>query len=269
LKYNRLSFSAKLNCEDLNYQEQLLHENWKSKRKTILKQDKYICQKCQNINPLKSFEISRLGIRPIKNGILLISGKIEGGSYKELVCRSSISLFDSLKKYRIGPGIPFILFQAKEKSDFFNHIGTFFLDSKHYKFKKSSDKSKKLSDLFVDPKQIVEYERKLKLEIMDLLYTELTWLELRNLHIHHKYYQQGKLAWEYPNEALTTLCWHCHEELHKSTTVPFLDEAGNNIGEMTPCSRCFGAGIFPEYNHVQDGICFKCNGNRYDELIEK
>jgi len=34
------------------------------------------------------------------------------------------------------------------------------------------------------------------------------------LHCHHNYYVEGKLPWEYPLEAMTTLCEVCHERLH-------------------------------------------------------
>lgn len=33
-----------------------------------------------------------------------------------------------------------------------------------------------------------------------------------NLQVDHKYYTKGKMAWEYPNEALQTLCERCHDQ---------------------------------------------------------
>ena len=30
------------------------------------------------------------------------------------------------------------------------------------------------------------------------------------LHVHHKYYLKDKKPWEYPNDALITLCEGCH-----------------------------------------------------------
>ena len=35
-----------------------------------------------------------------------------------------------------------------------------------------------------------------------------------NLNVHHLSYEKGKLAWEYPNEKLITLCNFCHEKTH-------------------------------------------------------
>lgn len=89
----------------------------------------------------------------------------------------------------------------------------------------------------------------------------------KGLNVHHTYYQLSKLPWEYPDGALETFCKFCHLELHSHTSVPKLDESGNEIGMMTPCSRCGGAGEFPEYKHVEGGICFNCGGARYMELI--
>ena len=89
-------------------------------------------------------------------------------------------------------------------------------------------------------------------------------------HVHHKYYFLNALAWEYPDDALVLLCHKCHFQFHKENTVPiYLDENMIDVMECTPCSRCFGAGHFPEYNHIQNGVCFRCNGARYEELIEK
>lgn len=34
---------------------------------------------------------------------------------------------------------------------------------------------------------------------------------IRELSVHHKYYEKGKQPWEYKNEALVTLCKDCHE----------------------------------------------------------
>jgi hypothetical protein len=49
--------------------------------------------------------------------------------------------------------------------------------------------------------------------------------------------------------------------------LDYLDENGERIGFLTPCLKCFGAGAFPEYNHIQNGICFRCNGAKYEEFI--
>lgn len=34
------------------------------------------------------------------------------------------------------------------------------------------------------------------------------------LHVHHKKYIDGLMAWEYPDELLITLCEDCHQKIH-------------------------------------------------------
>lgn len=34
----------------------------------------------------------------------------------------------------------------------------------------------------------------------------------KNLQVHHKYYKHDLMAWQYPDEALITLCKNCHQE---------------------------------------------------------
>ncbi len=87
-------------------------------------------------------------------------------------------------------------------------------------------------------------------------------------HVHHKYYILNALAWDYPDNALELLCHKCHFEFHKKNIVPiYLNNKLNDIMRCTPCYRCFGAGHFPEYNYVENGVCFRCRGARYEELI--
>lgn len=37
----------------------------------------------------------------------------------------------------------------------------------------------------------------------------------KKLHVHHRYYLEGRLAWEYPISALITYCESCHKEEHE------------------------------------------------------
>ena len=41
----------------------------------------------------------------------------------------------------------------------------------------------------------------------------------RRLQVHHKYYVEGRMAWEYPLIALITLCDRCHENLHAQKKI--------------------------------------------------
>lgn len=39
------------------------------------------------------------------------------------------------------------------------------------------------------------------------------------LNVHHKYYEEGKEVWEYPDEALITICGDCHEYGHEMISI--------------------------------------------------
>lgn len=91
------------------------------------------------------------------------------------------------------------------------------------------------------------------------------------LHVHHKHYIYGLDPWEYKDTELITLCEDCHKEIHSTTEIHHyrLNKKTNMLEqvEFTPCCRCDGVGYFSEYRHVQNGICFRCHGARYDEFI--
>jgi hypothetical protein len=42
-----------------------------------------------------------------------------------------------------------------------------------------------------------------------------------NLHVHHLYYIYNKMPWQYPNNALVTLCGRCHNKWHEQNDLEF------------------------------------------------
>ena len=91
-----------------------------------------------------------------------------------------------------------------------------------------------------------------------------------HLQVHHKYYIYNKLPWEYDNDALITLCNWCHTDIHKTETIKMYEnDSLIDFEELIPCDRCNGSGNFPEYSHVQGGVCFKCGGKRFEQSIVK
>ena len=84
-----------------------------------------------------------------------------------------------------------------------------------------------------------------------------------SLHVHHKFYVENRLPWEYQDDELITLCNWCHQDLHDREDIIVYSEDMLRRLMYDACDRCGGAGWFPEYKHVQGGICFKCGGSRY------
>lgn len=71
-----------------------------------------------------------------------------------------------------------------------------------------------------------------------------------HLNVHHLYYEKGRLAWEYPNEKLVTLCDGCHREAH-SINKPII-------------------GCVYEYNHsdyTNYMVCYAVNENKKEVYL--
>ena len=89
------------------------------------------------------------------------------------------------------------------------------------------------------------------------------------LHVHHRQYYLGLLPWEYEDDDLITLCESCHRKIHDEGVILKKDENGKEIAiRLTPCPRCNGTGYLPEFNYVENGICFKCRGARFVEWYD-
>lgn len=90
------------------------------------------------------------------------------------------------------------------------------------------------------------------------------------LHVHHKYYIEGTLPWDYKQDCFETLCVHCHFELHQKEMIPVYVRTPKGLFNkiyLTPCTRCNGAGFLPEFDYHMGGICFKCYGAKFEQLV--
>ena len=81
-----------------------------------------------------------------------------------------------------------------------------------------------------------------------------------DLNVHHKYYSSGRMAWQYKNEALITLCTNCHKEEHLKNKIPIYNEKGEFLNHAENCNKCSGSGVLSEYHYYMNGICFECMG---------
>ena len=86
------------------------------------------------------------------------------------------------------------------------------------------------------------------------------------MHLHHKYYINNRLPWQYRKEVLQTLCAECHTEVHKNQVImKYQTEILENPEPTTNCKKCLGTGYIDEYHYYQSGICFMCDGKGYSE----
>lgn len=97
-------------------------------------------------------------------------------------------------------------------------------------------------------------------------FNDSNWYYLYHLNVHHTYYQQEMLPWEYEPDSLITYCRYCHLEVHKEESIPFLNKAGIKLNDLIPCVVCSGTGYRHEFVYYEHGICFPCNGSGFNAM---
>lgn len=84
---------------------------------------------------------------------------------------------------------------------------------------------------------------------------------LEGLNIHHTYYLKDKFPWEYEDDSLVALCESCHQKRHEVPVPCYRSIRFKEItGHYNKCGRCNGTGYLPQYDHIENGVCFKCGG---------
>ncbi|KAA5826247.1 hypothetical protein FPF71_05380 [Algibacter amylolyticus] len=205
----------------MTYNEQLSTKEWLSKREEIINRDNSKCQHC-NI---------------YRSEILGLSSKFGVKSYFEM--REN----------------DFSLQRKKNTNDFVIYKKNWEADCK---FIGTSKALIKIEDLLFAQKYV---EQPFVInKYIHVCFNQSQSENYYDLNVHHKYYQKGKSAWEYDNEALITLCRICHKKEHMRNKIPILDSNGIFVEMSKNCNRCDGSGYLSEYKHVKNGVCFGCMG---------
>lgn len=236
----------------ISYIEQLMTVEWQNRRLEILRRDEFKCKHCQNSKIINS-STPGLIVHHYNN--------------------QSCTVFDLNSCKNFGAAIFDPTYKKENKSSqicYYGRVNDRYIVLGYLEnlipMKVNLSYSMSLEeDLEEDPKFWFDYyQADIAISILQNIQPEmLKWEYIFNMNVHHKYYKKGLMAWEYPNEALVSLCWNCHEELHENSTVPELDVSGNLINYHSRCPKCHGAGWLPHYQHVENGICFNCNGLRF------
>jgi len=259
----------------MTYIEQLHTSEWNTKRLKILSRDQNCCKICNNEKLLADCDISYIGhytkINSRSNNKSILAHchllNSEGG----IAIHVDEIQVKQLRRYNILYSKPNklniqLLIGArkatKAEEDLFKKYDVDFNESVKKKFLKND------FNFEIGPFHEIENQKRDDFRTLNGFdHKDKDFKFVNGFHIHHKFYVKNLLAWEYPDETLITLCFDCHENLHKDQTIPVYENSNHLAGEYHFCKRCHGAGSFPEYGHVQSGICFRCSGNRFEELI--
>lgn len=224
-----------MNSEE--YLQKLQSFEWCAKRSQILERDHNKCQKCYN-----KTELERTQKFPVER-------------IKKIFSMQTFPLFEWDKIYT--EKLTFELESVKgEKAKLYTSFCSYEDIRRENDFTTSLDY------------HVITSDSDQKLYVVAVYNKEKEFIYVKGLNVHHKYYQTGKEPWDYPDDALITYCSKCHEAEHAQVEIDWKDETGNLIQKLNPCSRCHSVGYFPEYQHINNGICFRCNGARYEEFIK-
>jgi hypothetical protein len=275
---------SKMNLSKLTYIELLLREEWKEKRNLIVKRDKYLCKGCFNAkvvsgltksflsyipypfsgcvichiiptDEVKSVIISRSLIEKVSynhQAIIYFSNNVEGKIFAQSIRKPTL---EEAEEYYFKDSRLLLEFEDIKKLIWINTVKGLHDEVKILKQKYPYSNAKDFINSF---------------NITDIKIVHdghVDWVHSFGLNVHHKYYQEDKLPWEYPDHSLETYCQQCHHDLHSTMKVLHYNKSGVQIGELTPCFKCGGAGHLPEYMHVDNGVCYDCSGKRFIEMI--
>ncbi len=247
------------------YKELLESPEWQERRVEILTRDRFRCQQCFNEKVLDELKIGLLEHKHVHTRQLLIY--LPDGTTTSGWCNRE--MHDAIRENNI------IAFTQEEQ--FINIVGRRGLKPDEMEVyvtipnrKRQEYAERLVAQYYNSGSQPGECPDTKPTHFINILPVNISkWRLFKGLHVHHHYYQDGAYPWEYNDDALITLCIHCHHALHKEKKVPRKDANGKDYATLTPCTRCDGAGWFEQYHHVEQGICFECRGAKYRELIGK
>jgi hypothetical protein len=234
-----------------DYSKLLQTQEWRKKRTLILKRDKYRCQTCQNEKLLKDTNCKYFfkGIQanshsPESWKIELFDHDIVTGYYQVYFRGEFSKLPRNIK-----------LFVKKVNARYAELIAI-------AKSSEQSPEEKYLSQKSLYPQNKIDLCSKILPSFNEN--DDFEFIYVNGLHVHHKYYILNKKPWEYSNDALITLCFHCHYDYHENHQVQvFTDELLHDFKYKPFCKKCNGSGYIPEFYYHKAGICFNCNGKGY------
>jgi hypothetical protein len=249
----------------MKYFEKLKLPEWTNKRTQILKRDNYSCQCCglkykENWIDNQYLYLERISVSD------LIFDKIENNYYEsykisnkenEIVINLIPNHYPSIDKIE-----DLIIISHQKQSDV--ELSDFVATNNISETNQSSTK-RNISNLNGNLVYKKSYEYSHSKITFHPFLTFLTTkrgmesLKHTKLNVHHKKYIIGSEPWGYENDDLITLCTYCHMLVHLEYNIP-LYQNGEVKYFLEQCSRCHGERIFPEYEHVLNGCCFRCNG---------
>ncbi|HSB92805.1 MAG TPA: hypothetical protein VLC28_06790 [Flavitalea sp.] len=214
----------------MTYQEQLLHDEWAKKREEILERDNHQCVHCETERPKLVGLVKPFGINSLD--------ELKQKGYSLFSPGESILTYDKLIFFKDNwiNQATFVGDRARE------------FDIMQLRFALQCRKA------------LTVFGFQKGCQLLSFYPETLSSTNLVDLNIHHRYYIFGKMAWEYNNDALISLCVECHKREHETKEIYVYNENGSKLFIPEICHRCAGSGYLKEYDYYLNGVCFQCGG---------
>jgi 5-methylcytosine-specific restriction endonuclease McrA len=198
----------------MTYPEQLKTLDWQKRRREIILRDKCVCQKCFNERIVTG-----------KSNIIMPDVKWTSEHY---VINFKLGTENQIKFLRTEYSIFNNEFNKDEKrlEMFIDNtaLGTKLLAVRRMITDYSKSKSilrekinaRKTNSSFTSIYSIKQCEKELEvIAIIEEKEKYQPYLIVPGLNVHHKKYLPNRMAWDYTDDYLMTVCRECHEEIHK------------------------------------------------------
>lgn len=247
-----------------SFTRKLRQEEWIKKADSLIEQAGLKCEQCNNSDLLKNTSVGFL-VKSWEKGYSVSVATLPRDNHPGF---SRIIIQNRKHRYQ-SEFDRFVYFPSNIELDFDDNLAYVI----YYEDRGGNpDQLVAISQLDILP-EIEPWDHDLEEDIFpfksDSFIRSSNFILNRRLYIHFKEYIDGTLPWEYPNSKLICLCWKCLKNYIAVNKVKHLDLKGRDIELLTPCRRCLAQGYFAEYNEINSGLCFQCEGHRYREIRNK
>ncbi len=257
----------------MDYSQMLKTEEWKKKRNQIINRDNNKCQRC-GFNPAENFPSGTVGTFSreiiIEKTTQVLNGEVKivrffDIDYNEWIyCKALKDLPNTF-----GPNQVLLVSNYIEKKfsnkkfngSSINNLGKIFFTNNQI----NARLIKEIKKLIGDQIDFDNFDFDREAFYLSTEGKEREFLKSIHLHVHHRCYRKKFKIWNQPESDYVTLCNVCHRIVHENQLIPFYNENGDIYQYLTPCWKCGGLGYLECYKHIDNGICYACNGDGYQQ----
>lgn len=254
----------------MNYKDLLQTQEWKNKREFILERDNHTCRRCGNCSSLHMQTF--VGLMPSDDedflkDILISKSSNFNTNIATLNCFTDVGQVIAKTPLKTGSisndeKLVLILNLVFKRNITYPFNGST-IGNLNENILINGNTNKIFFDIGLECNHEIDVQKmEFDKEGIWLTYEKNAneFIKSKYLHVHHLCYREDKMIWSQDDDEYMTLCNVCHAIIHNNQMIPYYDEFGNIYQYMHPCWKCGGRRYLDCYRHVDNGICYGCNG---------